>query len=257
MPRLRLVVNADDFGLSRGVDAGMLAAVDAGVVTAVSALPFGPSFIVNVGELVARPRLSVGLHAAVGPAAGEGTAWGQRAAMFRPRSTSGLLDRLRAQRARLEGLMGRPVTHVDAHLHAHALPWMWRAVATVAQEAGVPLRVPRERGSSPSPWSRLLATRFPAGGTAFFGLDLAGRITKADVEAVLTHLELEGVTDACWMVHPGRDLGDHPPWDDYVTPREQELGALLAMADWLRSRVVLVDRSGAAVGEPISGERSP
>src|SRR5437762_7703708 len=61
----RLVVNADDFGLSAGVNRGILEAHAAGVVSSVSVLVNAPGWDDAVGrlrDLGARPGLGVGLH---------------------------------------------------------------------------------------------------------------------------------------------------------------------------------------------------
>src|SRR5947208_2424224 len=58
----RLIVNADDFGLSAGVNRGILEAHVAGVVTSASLMVNTPAFAVAAAAARQAPRLSVGLH---------------------------------------------------------------------------------------------------------------------------------------------------------------------------------------------------
>ena len=60
--RARLVINADDFGLSAGVNRGILAAHAAGTVTSTSLLPNLPAFDDAVRSARATPTLGIGLH---------------------------------------------------------------------------------------------------------------------------------------------------------------------------------------------------
>src|SRR5215831_16051926 len=58
----QLVINADDFGLSEGVNRGILAAHAAGSVTSTSLLVNLPAFDHAVAGAREAPRLGVGLH---------------------------------------------------------------------------------------------------------------------------------------------------------------------------------------------------
>src|SRR3989338_75698 len=63
MPR-RLVVNADDLGLSRAVNAGIAEAHRRGIVTSTSCLVVGPAWEEAVQVLRGLPALGVGVHLA-------------------------------------------------------------------------------------------------------------------------------------------------------------------------------------------------
>ncbi len=60
-PRV-LIVNADDFGLSRGVNAGVAEAFDNGVLTSATLLANAPCFDEAAAIATARPGLGVGIH---------------------------------------------------------------------------------------------------------------------------------------------------------------------------------------------------
>ena len=59
----RLVVNADDFGFSEGINRGILEAFDAGSLRSTSIMVGAPAFDDAVRRAhAAGPRLGVGLH---------------------------------------------------------------------------------------------------------------------------------------------------------------------------------------------------
>src|SRR5947208_7646456 len=159
----RLVVNADDFGLSTGVNRGILEAHAAGVVSSVSVLVNAPGWTDAVPRLRdLSPGIGVGLH--LNLTMGRPVSWGgslsdARTGRFHTlgalvaRAFAGRLDpgdvaiECVAQLARLRNA-GLVVTHVDSHRHVHILPGVWGAVVETARAAGVPVvRVPLE------PWS--------------------------------------------------------------------------------------------------------
>src|SRR5205807_5265495 len=137
-----LSINADDFGLSFGVNRGILEAYAAGGITSTPRLANGPAFEDAVASLhrlsPAPPPPGVGLHFNL--TAGEPLAPPARIPSLCDRHTSGFvsLGRLvrraltgrldpshvasecRAQLARIQGA-GVTVTHIDSHRHVHAL----------------------------------------------------------------------------------------------------------------------------------------
>jgi len=228
-----LVIVADDGGMSSGIDAGIREAVEAGAVTAVSVLAHGQTTAVLLAWLRDRPDVGVGVHLAVGPAAGErGTPLG---AAWSPRATRALQVSFEAQRRRVEDGLGRSIDHVDSHQHIHLLPWIRPAAEAVARCAGVRLRRPWEAGAAPSVRAR--AMRLAAGGgpgpVGFVGFDPVPSGDVSALDARLRWLAARGVGQVEWMVHPGRISPDHPSWDGLRAPREAELAGLLHLAtDW-------------------------
>ena len=253
----RLVVNADDFGLSTGVNRGILEAHAAGVVSSVSVLVNAPGWtdaVRRLRDLGSPPGIGVGLH--LNLTMGRPVSWGgslcdARTGQFHSlgallaRACTGRLDpgdiavECAAQLARLKSA-GFVVTHVDSHRHVHILPGVWGPVAETARTAGVPvLRVPLE------PWSvnavnwraslkkaaLRLAWRVSSRAAApldrpdqFVGISLQGsRSFLARLLTVLDRLP-PGTTEL--MVHPGYADGDLAAWDGYAAPRARELAAL-------------------------------
>jgi predicted glycoside hydrolase/deacetylase ChbG (UPF0249 family) len=131
MSRL-LIVNADDFGASDGVNRGIVHAHDQGLVTSTSLMVRMPA--ADGAAELARERagLSVGLHVDL---TGEGTP--------PPADTGDVAAcevEIRAQLQRFEELLGRPPTHLDSHQHVHRFRSLEPVFVRIAAEAGLPLR---------------------------------------------------------------------------------------------------------------------
>ena len=117
----RLIVNADDFGLTRGVNRAVADAHQYGVLTSAS-LMVDAAAAEDAARLARElPALSVGLHADVEP----GGDWTYA---------------LERQVSRFAALVGRPPTHLDSHHNAHRDPDALPAFRHVADTFGIPLR---------------------------------------------------------------------------------------------------------------------
>ena len=245
------MVNADDFGLSPGVNRGIIEAHEVGSVTSTSLLANAPCFADAIARAQRAPRLGIGLHAnltawaPVAPRAAVTSLWDPRTEAFYPlsrlvrRALAGLIEprhvaiECAAQLACLQSA-GIAVTHIDSHCHVHLLPGIWRAVVAVARQAGVrAVRVPREPGVSikqtclAAAW--IVAARGDRGDDVrlvrqFRGLSL---MQASDYKRALLKLLDDlpsGATEL--MVHPGYADAALEAWDDYAGPRERELAAL-------------------------------
>src|SRR6266699_977000 len=220
----RLVVNADDFGFSAGVNRGILEAHAAGVVSSVSVLVNTPGWPDARDWLRAMGgALGVGLHLNLTSGAPLTTA---------PSLTSPRTGRFHS----LTALVARALTgRLDpAHVAAECAAQLARLRKAVVR---VPLEPLSPRAAS---WRALLkqATLAAAWGVAsrrsgaavprhadrFYGISLQGDPRfLARVVLLLDRLE-PGTTEL--MVHPGHPDGDLAGWDDYTTPRAAELAAL-------------------------------
>ena len=98
-----LIVNADDFGASPGVNHGIYDAHCRGIVTSTSLMVDGPAC--EEAALLARlaPRLGLGLHVDLG-------GWDRTG-----RTTEALLAELNRQVGRFVEWIGRAPSHVDSH----------------------------------------------------------------------------------------------------------------------------------------------
>ena len=245
------MVNADDFGLSPGVNRGIIEAHEAGSVTSTSLLANAPGFADAIARANRAPRLGVGLHAnltvgaPVAPRTAVHSLWDPHTEAFYPlsrlvwRALAGQIDprhvavECAAQLAWLASA-GIAVTHIDSHRHVHILPGIWRAVVTVARQQGVrAVRVPREPGVTIKQLCLGAAWIVAASGDRgedvrlvrqFRGLSL---MDAPDYQQRLLELLDDlpsGATEL--MVHPGYADANLAAWDDYAAPREGELAAL-------------------------------
>jgi predicted glycoside hydrolase/deacetylase ChbG (UPF0249 family) len=166
----RLILNADDFGLTRGVNRAIAELHAAGALTSATLMANGPAFDDAVSIARAHPTLGVGCHIVltdgtpVSHPADIPSLIGTDGKTFRPSLADFLLAVLRgrvdeediareaaAQVQRLQRA-GIDVTHLDTHKHTHILPGVARPLLFVAARAGVgAIRNPFEE-----PWSLAL-----------------------------------------------------------------------------------------------------
>jgi chitin disaccharide deacetylase len=254
--RARLVINADDFGISDGVTRGIIEAHAAGSVTSTSMMPNGLDWESAVRYARATRTLDIGVHlnlvqgrpllrvpSLTNPRTGELLPLGAlaRRALARRIDRDELAAELRAQIERVRQA-GIAVTHLDSHRHAHVLPGIFPVVRRVAMEAGIRvLRIPREplgvnalyfgatarklvlatslRVTRALPLDSALATTDHFRGVSLQGgARFAGRLRRA-----LDTLE-PGSTEL--MVHPGHVDEALLAQDPYTGPRAIELAVL-------------------------------
>jgi predicted glycoside hydrolase/deacetylase ChbG (UPF0249 family) len=194
----RLIVNADDFGRSPGVNAGVIAAHAGGIVTTASLMVRWPA----AAEAAAYAGLGLGLHVDLGEWRRVDGTWEPVYEVVDLRDADAVAAEISRQIRRFVELVGRPPTHLDSHQHVHREEPVRTALADTGAALGVPVRelTPRIRYCG-----------------SFYGAE------RIDVEALLGVLAAlpEGVTElGC---HPG--LGaDHD--SEYDVEREQELRTL-------------------------------
>jgi predicted glycoside hydrolase/deacetylase ChbG (UPF0249 family) len=127
-----LVVNADDLGLSAGVNAGVLHCHVHGVVTSASLMVTGPAAREAVALAAEHRGLALGLHWDLD----SGLA-GDPVDTSDPAAVRGELER---QLEAFHEVVGRAPTHVDSHHHVHREPPVARIAAELVEPLGVPLR---------------------------------------------------------------------------------------------------------------------
>jgi predicted glycoside hydrolase/deacetylase ChbG (UPF0249 family) len=126
-----LVVNADDFGASEGVNRGIVEAHTDGVVTSTSMLVTGSAVHEAVRMSRDHPQLAIGLH------------WdivGEDERDFDAYDWDAVRREFRDQLARFEDLMGRRPSHIDSHRHQHRQPHLRPVFRELVEPLGVPLR---------------------------------------------------------------------------------------------------------------------
>jgi predicted glycoside hydrolase/deacetylase ChbG (UPF0249 family) len=220
----RLIVNADDFGLSAGVNRGILRAHDEGIVTSASLMVRQPAAEAAVAEARRRPWLSLGLHLDVGEWEYRDGHWAALYEVVPGDDGPALAAEVGRQLDAFVRLVGRPPTHVDSHQHAHRSEPLKGIAQSLAARLGVPLR-------HFSPDVRYCGDFYGQGGK---GEPLAELITPAALGRIIRTLPA-GVTElAC---HPGDDPGLRSV---YRAERGVEAATLCDAAVWsvLREEVV-------------------
>lgn len=248
----RLVVTADDLGLTEGVNRAAVRAHVEGVVTATSLLAVGRAFDHAVTLLRDHPTLDVGAHLAIvgeDPpllSAAEVPTLVDRAGRFPlsyrtvcARAAAGRVDpddvhrEMSAQLERIRAT-GLPVSHVDTHQHTHLWPLVGRVVADLARGADVAwVRLPTSRARGPVGMvvRRLrtrLARELDAAGrrstAAYAGLDEAGGM-GLDRFAGAVHA-VAGASTAEVNTHPGEAADPDLTRFDWNYRWEDELSML-------------------------------
>ena len=134
-----LIVNADDFGQSPGVNRGIIEAHERGIVTSASLMVRWPAAVEAAAYCARAPALGLGLHVDLGEWRLRAGGLGRR---LRARSTSTTPARSRAEIERqldvFRELAGRDPTHLDSHQHVHLRPELRPLFVAVAERLGAP-----------------------------------------------------------------------------------------------------------------------
>jgi chitin disaccharide deacetylase len=135
-----LIVNADDLGLSSGVNRGIARAHDDGVVTSASAMVRRDA-IEEAAELAhLRPALSVGLHVDLSEWVYRDGEWAPLYEVVAGEDREAVEAEIAAQLASFVSLFGRQPTHLDSHQHRHLEEPVRSVVVEAAARLGVPVR---------------------------------------------------------------------------------------------------------------------
>jgi predicted glycoside hydrolase/deacetylase ChbG (UPF0249 family) len=152
---VRLIVNADDFGLTRGINRAIAELATAGVLTSATLMATGPAFEDAVAVARAHPTLGVGCHIVlidgvpVCHPSSIPSLIGSDGKSFR----ASLLDLLQAllrgaineedvareALAQIQKLQraGIDVTHIDTHKHTHLFPTIARPLLHITERTSI------------------------------------------------------------------------------------------------------------------------
>lgn len=126
----RLIVNADDFGLTRGVSEGIVFAHRNGIVTATTILADAPAFDHAVELLRATPSLDLGVHLVLWPDGMSFFPFLGRVMKW----PSARIEREFSRQVEKVLAAGLKISHLDTHKHTHLYPNVMRAVVAVARK---------------------------------------------------------------------------------------------------------------------------
>jgi hopanoid biosynthesis associated protein HpnK len=162
----RLIVNADDFGLTAGINRAIMAGHHGGLISSTSLLANGEAFASAVALSRQAPRLGVGVHLnlteghPVAPASSipslvnaQGCFARKPASLWRAMilGRASAVEIEKELRAQIEKVLttGIVATHLDSHKHVHALPALGRMTIRLARQYGIPaVRCVAERWSA-------------------------------------------------------------------------------------------------------------
>jgi len=159
-PVARLIVNADDFGISKAVNDGIAEAHCKGIVTATSLMATGRAFDHAVALCRTFPSLDVGIHltlVAEKALLGQNSFLAGKDGRF-PADLHKFLKRFLCRQIPLADIRaewdaqirrildcGIRVTHMDSHQHLHALPGILKLTFELARQYHIPfVRIPLE-----------------------------------------------------------------------------------------------------------------
>src|SRR5919108_2755514 len=135
-----LIVNADDFGQSSGVNRGIIEAHEHGIVTSASLMTRWPSAAEAASYARIHPELSVGLHIDLGEWAYHERNWLPLYRVVSLENVAAVKKEIATQLASFRRLVGRDPTHIDSHQHVHLREPTRSAVLDFAAEVRVPIR---------------------------------------------------------------------------------------------------------------------
>lgn len=137
---MTVVVNADDFGQSVGINRGVVRAHQEGIVTSASLMVRHGAASDAAHIAQSFPRLSVGLHLDLGEWAVLDGEWRALYRVVDLEDPEHVRTEVRRQVALFRELLGCDPTHLDSHQHVHLRETVRRAAQEVADELRVPLR---------------------------------------------------------------------------------------------------------------------
>jgi predicted glycoside hydrolase/deacetylase ChbG (UPF0249 family) len=139
-PKRYLIVNADDFGLSHGVNQGIIRAHEHGIVTSAS-LMVREAAAVEAAECARNnARLSVGLHLDLGEWIYREGQWTAKYQVVPANDEGAIAAEVSRELEAFRRLLGRNPTHLDSHQHVHRNEPVLSIFRRQAQELSVPLR---------------------------------------------------------------------------------------------------------------------
>jgi len=226
-----LIVNADDFGRTPGINEGVLEAHRSGIVTSATVMVLEPPAEEGIRAAIEQaPSLSLGLHFAItggGPPASHaldllelapGGHFVRSPEKLPHHLPAGEIRReLKAQIALFEKMAGRLPSHLDSHHHSALHPSVQRVFVQVAEGLGLPIRASDGRAREELRKGGVITPDF------FLDTFYAEGATVENLHALIEGLQ-EGTSEL--MCHPGHVDGALLSGSSYANERERELQIL-------------------------------
>ncbi len=243
----RLIVNADDFGFTSGVNRAIVEAHSRGVVTSSTLMANGPAFAEAAQLAKTVPKLSIGCHVVLTdgepvlpaeqvPSLTSTTHFRDGMVAFATRAIAGSMraDEITAEAsAQIRKLQfaGIAVSHIDTHKHTHLFPKILRPLLRAAADCGVrsirnpfgprlPMRS-KHLLSRPGLWTRYVEVRVLGGFASKFreAVDQEGFATPDGTLGIVVTGALDetlflaiarSIPEGAWefVCHPGYNDAD-------------------------------------------------
>jgi predicted glycoside hydrolase/deacetylase ChbG (UPF0249 family) len=140
MTAKRLIVNADDFGLSAGVNEGIAAAHEQGILTSASLMVRWPEASAAAAYAQVHPELSIGLHLDLGEWTFDQGEWRVAYEVVPLTDEAAVTEEIERQLHQFRTLMGKEPTHMDSHQHVHQSEPVRSLCLRSAKELNIVLR---------------------------------------------------------------------------------------------------------------------
>jgi predicted glycoside hydrolase/deacetylase ChbG (UPF0249 family) len=243
----QLIVNADDFGFTRDVNAGIVYSHTNGILSATTLMANGDAFDDAVRLASETPTLDIGCHLVLiqGLSLLTGQPLPENWSALLKTLATGKLDvesELRAQIQKIIGAGIRP-THLDTHKHSHVHPAVFKAVLRLGREFGMPfVRLPFDTGWLPvRPLNFLYRRKLRQAGLRatdhFTGFLLTDTLTSETLTEALGHLPQGSIEFMCHPGYLGEELRGAP--SRLKEARVRQVEALTSPA--IRARLAALD----------------
>jgi predicted glycoside hydrolase/deacetylase ChbG (UPF0249 family) len=135
-----LIVNADDFGLSAGVNRGIIECAEHGIVTSASLMVRWPAAAEAAAYAKKNPAISVGLHVDLGEWLLHNGEWEMLYKVVDIANAKVVENEIQHQVAEFRRLLGCDPSHLDSHQHVHRNEPVRSIMLQLAQGLKIPLR---------------------------------------------------------------------------------------------------------------------
>lgn len=145
--RVRVIINADDLGMSEPVNSAVFDALDRGLVSSASLLANGPAFEAAAARIGAFPRAGFGVHLNISefaPLTEVRSMRGllrdghlcERSLALEPVHADAVYEEWCAQVSKVSSF-GVPISHLDSHQHFHLRPLLFPVLERVRARFGI------------------------------------------------------------------------------------------------------------------------
>lgn len=140
MSNKKLIVNADDFGQSEGINKGIIQAREHGIVTSASLMVRYPAAVSAATYSKNNHAFGIGLHIDLGEWIYNDGNWDPLYEVVSLEDVNAVKNEINNQLNSFYSIMGRTPTHIDSHQHVHQRESIRSVVNDIARELNITLR---------------------------------------------------------------------------------------------------------------------